>query len=186
MISAAAAADPPPYDRARAVGHYTGTLRELVQDFKFADRHAARVLLVRLMCEAGADLLAQADVVIPVPLSRRRLLTRRFNQAALLAQTVARAKGLPYAPLALIRTRATPRQVGLTRHERALNVRGAFAVPARLADEVSGRRVLLIDDVITTGATCGAAARALRRGGASGVDVLALALVTDRAMMEAA
>lgn len=185
MISAAAAADPPVFDRARAVGHYTGALRELIHDLKFSDRHAVRALLARLMAEAGAELLSGADVVVPVPLSRRRLLMRRFNQSALLAQTVALSTGVRYAPEMLVRTRATPRQVGLTRHERELNVRGAFAVPAAQKVRVNGLRVLLVDDVITTGATCGAAARALKRGGAGAVDVLAVALVTDRAMMEA-
>jgi ComF family protein len=179
MISAAAAADPPSYERARAVAHYTGVMRELVHDFKFSDWHAARKLLSRLMSEAGKTLIAEADVVVPVPLSRARLISRRFNQAALLAQDLSRSSGIVYEPLALIRTRATPRQVGLTRAERKLNVRGAFAVsPARVA-RIAGRRVLLVDDVITTGATCGSAARALMRAGAAQVDVLALALVTD-------
>jgi ComF family protein len=185
MISAAAAADPPDYARARAVGHYTGALRELIHDFKFSDRHAVRAMLARLMSDAGADLLAQAEVIVPVPLSRRRLLSRRFNQAALLAKTVARTAGLPYEPLALVRTRATPPQVGLTRNERKLNVRGVFAVPDRFRPRLAGKRVVLIDDVVTTGATCGAAARALMKAGAVSVDVLALALVTDKAMMEA-
>jgi ComF family protein len=185
MISAAAAADPPDYARARAVGHYSGVLRELIHDFKFSDRHAVRALLARLMSDAGAGLLAEAEVVVPVPLSRRRLLSRRFNQAALLAQTVARAAGLPFEPLALVRTRATPPQVGLTRNERKLNVRGVFAVPERFKARIAGRHVLLVDDVLTTGATCGAASRALLRAGAVSVDVLALALVTDKSMMEA-
>lgn len=185
MISAAAVADPPAFDRARAVGHHTGVLRELIHDLKFSDRHAVRALLSRMMTEAGAELLRDADVVVPVPLSRQRLLMRRFNQSALLAQTVARATSVRYEPELLVRVRATPRQVGLTRHERALNVRGAFAVPPAQKARVNGLRVLLVDDVITTGATCGAAARALKRAGAAAVDVLAVALVTDRAMMEA-
>lgn len=185
MISAAAAADPPSYERARAVAHYTGVMRELIQDFKFSDWHAAQGLLSRLMAEAGRELLDSVDLIVPVPLSRRRLIARRFNQAALLAQSLGRTSGLPYEPLALIRTRATPRQVGLTRTERKRNVRGAFAVPACQADRIAGRRVLLVDDVVTTGATCGSAARALKRAGAVQVDVLALALVTDHAVVAA-
>lgn len=179
MISAAAAADPPAYERARAVAHFTGVIRELVHDFKFSDWHVARKLLSRLMAEAGRELIADADVVVPVPLSRRRLISRRFNQAALLAQDLSRSSAMAYEPMAVVRTRATPSQVGLTRTARLLNVRGAFAVPSGQADRIAGRRVLLVDDVITTGATCGSAARALKRGGAARVDVLALALVTD-------
>lgn len=179
MISALAVAEPPSYDRARAVAHFSGVMRELVHELKYGDRLAARRLLVRLMLQAGSELINEADVVVPVPLSRRRLIARRFNQAALLAQDVARIRKLAYEPLVLLRTRATPQQVGLTRAERKLNVRGAFAVPPEQASRVAGRRVLLIDDVITTGATCGAAARALRRAGAMQIDVLALALVTD-------
>jgi ComF family protein len=179
MISAAAAADPPAYGRARAVAHYTGVMRELIHDFKFSDWHAARALLARLMAEAGKELIAEADVIVPVPLSRQRLIGRRFNQAALLAQSLGQASGVRYEPLALVRTRATPRQVGMTRAARQLNVRGAFAVAGKWADRIAGQRVLLVDDVITTGATCGAATRALLRGGAASVDVLALALVTD-------
>lgn len=185
MISAAAAAYPPPYARARAVAHYSGVMRELVHSFKFSDGHAVRSVLSRLMAEAGGALLADAEVVVPVPLSRRRLMARRFNQAAMLAQDVARGAALRYEPLALVRTRATPQQVGLTRAERALNVRGAFAVSPGRAGCIAGRRVLLVDDVITTGATCAAATRALLRGGAAGVDVLALALVTDQSIVAA-
>lgn len=179
MVSALAVAEPPDYDRARAAAHYSGVARDLVHDLKYADRHAVRGIVSRLMLQAGAELLREADVVVPVPLSRRRLISRRFNQAALLAQDIARAGGIAYEPLALVRTRATQQQVGLTRVERRLNVRGAFAVVPARAATVAGRRVLLVDDVITTGATCGAAARALRRAGAASVDVLALALVTD-------
>lgn len=183
MLSALAVAEPPDYDRARAVAHYGGEMRDLVHNFKFRDTHALRRLLVTFLLQAGQDLLSEADVIVPVPLSRRRLLSRRFNQSALLAQGVAAAQRLAYEPFALQRTRATPPQVGLTRAERRLNVRGAFAVPETQVSRLQGRRVLLIDDVITTGATCSAAARALRRGGAVHVDVLALALVTDFATL---
>ncbi|HYD15529.1 MAG TPA: phosphoribosyltransferase family protein, partial [Hyphomicrobium sp.] len=129
------------------------------------------------------ELMADAEVVVPVPLARRRLLQRRFNQAAILAQEVARLSHLGYEPLALERTRSTASQVGLTRDARRRNVAGAFIVPLRAAHRVQGRKILLVDDVITTGSTVGACARALRRAGAARVDVLALALVTDRGVI---
>lgn len=183
MISAAAATDPPPYDRARAVAAHAGAMRTLVHALKFHDRHDARRLLGRWLVEAGGDLVAGADMVVPVPLARRRLLVRRFNQAAVLAREVARLAGLPYEPLVLERTRATASQVGLTRGARRRNVAGAFAVPPRHAGRVQGANILLIDDVITTGSTVGACARALKRAGARRVDALALALVTDHAVI---
>lgn len=180
MISAAAAADPPPYDRARAVAAHAGAMRTLVHALKFHDRHDVRRLLGRWLVEAGRDLIAESEIVVPVPLARRRLLARRFNQAAILAREVSELAGLRYEPLLLERTRSTASQVGLSRGARQRNVAGAFAVPPRREARVSGRRILLLDDVITTGSTVGACARALRRAGAVRVDVLALALVTDR------
>jgi ComF family protein len=184
-ISALAAADPPPYDRARAVAAHAGSMRKLVHALKFHDRHDARRLLGKWLVEAGRDLVPDAELVIPVPLARRRLLMRRFNQAAILAREIARLTGLRYEPLLLVRTRATASQVGLSRGQRRRNVAGAFAVPQRFAARVKGRKILLIDDVITTGSTVAACARALRRAGAARVDVLALALVTDRALAPA-
>lgn len=185
MISAAAAADPPAYDRARAVAGHAGSMRTLVHALKFHDRHDVRRLLGRWLVEAGRELIADADIVVPVPLARRRLLARRFNQAAILAREVARLTGLGYEPLLLERTRATASQVGLSRGARRRNVAGAFIVPPRRKAAVAGRRILLVDDVITTGATAGACARALQRAGAAHVDVLALALVTDRGAIPA-
>jgi ComF family protein len=185
MISAAAAANPPPYDRARAVAAHAGAMRELVHALKFQDRHDVRRLFGRWLLETARDLLPGAEMVVPVPLARRRLLMRRFNQSAILARELARLTGLPYEPLLLERTRATASQVGLTRLQRRDNVAGAFAVPARLEEQVMGRHIILIDDVITTGSTVGACAAALRRRGAARIDVLALALVTDRAMIPA-
>lgn len=179
MISAAAAARPPPYARARAIAHYDGVMRSLVHGFKFGDRHEVRRLLGAWLYRTGGELLADAGVIVPVPLSRMRLLQRRFNQSALLAQEVARSSGLPVRTGGLRRIRATERQVGLTREQRRNNVRGAFEVPRRERPHIAGRRVLLIDDVITTGATAEACTRALLKAGASDVDVLAAALVSD-------
>lgn len=181
MISAAAAASPPPYDRARAVATFDGGMRELVHGLKFRDRQDARGLLGRWLAEAGKDLIRDTHAVVPVPLSRWRLASRGFNQAALLAQDFARRTGLAYEPMMLARIKRTASQVGLTRSERELNVARAFAVPQGELARLKGRNILLIDDVITTGATVGACAKALKRAGAQRVDVLALALVTDSA-----
>lgn len=183
MVSAAAAADPPDYERARAVARFDGVMRELVHDFKFRDRHDARRLFGRWLAEAGAALLAGADLVVPVPLTRARLATRRFNQAALLTQEVVRLTGRRYEPLALQRIKRTPSQVGLTREQRRENVAGAFAVAEADKPTLAGAKVVLIDDVITTGATARACARVLKRAGAARVDVLALAMVTDPAFL---
>lgn len=182
-VSAAAVADPPEYDRARAVARFDGVMRELVHDLKFRDRHEARALFGRWLAEAGRELIADADLLVPVPLTRRRLLARRFNQAAILAQEVGRHATARYAPLVLGRVRSRPPQVGLSRQQRRDNVAGVFAVPSEARDGIAGARIVLVDDVITTGATVRAAARALKKAGAARVDVLALAMVTDVAAL---
>jgi ComF family protein len=182
MLSAAAVAHPPAYGRARAVAHYNGAMRTLVHQLKYADRHDARTLLGRWLAEAGRELLPGIDVIVPVPLGRLRLLQRQFNQAALLAGELARQAGLPMQPLALRRVRSTRSQVGMTREQRRRNVAGAFRTPERHRGAVRDRNVLLLDDVVTTGATVEACARALKRAGAARVDVLALALVTSEAL----
>ena len=185
LISAAAAADPPVYGRARAVARFEGVMRTLIHDLKFHDRHDARRLFGRWLVEAGAELLADAELLVPVPLTRRRLLSRRFNQSALLAQEVARIAQIKVEPLALLRVRSTKAQVGLSRQQRRENVANAFAVAKHRKDAVTGKKVVLIDDVITTGATAAACARALKRAGAARVDVLALAMVTDASVVAA-
>jgi ComF family protein len=179
MLSAAAVAEPPDFDRARAVASFDGLMRELVHAFKFHDTHNARRLFGRWLAEAGAEILADADVLVPVPLSRWRLLTRRFNQAQLLAAETSRLVRTPVRPFALIRSRSTSHQVGLTRAQRLRNVAAVFHVPQSEMPEVSGKAIVLIDDVITTGATASAAATALKRSGARRVDVLALAIVSN-------
>lgn len=180
MISAAAAADPPVYDRARAVARFDGTMRRLVHDLKFHDRHEVVVMLARMMAHAGAELVDGADALVPVPLDRWRLLSRRFNQAGLLARELGRVTGVGYRPELLQRVRRTQPQTELTREQRRVNVTGAFKVPAAARQGVEGRAVVLVDDVITTGATANACARALKRAGARRVDVLALGIVSER------
>jgi ComF family protein len=180
LLSPAAIADPPVFARARAVCRFDGTARELVHRLKYGDRVELSLTLGRMMAQAGRELAADAGIVLPVPLHRTRLWRRRFNQAAALAQVVARETSLPLAAKALTRIRRTRQQVGLTRPQRAENLQGAFHVPAATRGLVEGRRVLLVDDVLTTGATVNAASRALLRAGASAVDVLTFArVVTD-------
>lgn len=179
IVSARALADPPEFDRARAVGRFAGVLRELVQGLKYSDElHGAR-LFGRLLAVAAADLLPGTDLIVAMPLARARLWRRRYNQAAVLADALSRRCRLAHDPLALERFRATATQVGLTRTERRKNVDGAFRVPARRARRIEGRNILLVDDVMTSGATAEAAARALKKAGAARVDVVVLGLVTD-------
>ncbi len=178
-VSAAAIASPPAYDRARAVAHHAGTMRRLVHQLKYLDRQDGRRLLGRWLVDAGRDLVPGCDLIVPVPLARWRLFTRRFNQSAILADEVTRLTGIASDPLALRRRRNTAPQVGLTEAQRRVNVAGAFEVGPAHAARIAGRAVLILDDVVTTGATVSACARALRRAGAARIDVLALALVAD-------
>lgn len=177
-VSSMALRHPPLYNRARAALAFDGIARDLIHAFKYADRHEAVPLFARWMSDAGGDLIAAADVIASVPLHPWRLLRRRFNQSAVLAGRLARAHGKPVV-LGLKRVRHTKQQVGLAFGERRANVEGAFRVAPRQAAAFAGKHVLLIDDVITTGATVEACAIALKEAGASAVDVLAVARVTD-------
>jgi ComF family protein len=129
------------------------------------------------MARAGRELLGQADALLPVPLHWRRLWARRFNQSATLARAIPDIAGVPVLHGALRRVRATPQQVGLSKTERADNVQGAFRVLAEERPQVAARRLVLIDDVLTSGATVDTCARALLRAGAAHVDVLVFARV---------
>nr|WP_027061792.1 ComF family protein [Mesorhizobium loti] len=177
FLSAEAIADPPPFERARAAVAYSGVARQMVQGLKYQDRTDLAPWMARWMVRAGADLIAEADVVVPVPLHWRRFFRRRFNQSAELARAVCELSGLSFAPSVMRRVKLTRQQVGLERQEREENVRAAFRVPAEAEIEIAGRRVLLIDDVYTTGATVRSATKALKRGGAAAVDVLTFARV---------
>ncbi|MEX6506416.1 ComF family protein [Jiella sp. M17.18] len=177
FLSAEAIADPPPFARLRAAVIYQGLAARLVTALKYGDRTDLVPLMAGWMSRAGGELLADADVVVPVPLHAGRLWRRRFNQAAELGRSVARQAHVDFAPLALIRVKPTQTQVGLGPRQRQENVRGAFRVPEQRRPEIRGRRVLLIDDVYTTGATVASATRALKRAGASDVDVLTFARV---------
>jgi ComF family protein len=181
-LSAAAIADPPVYDRARAAARYSSTMRDLIQGFKYGDRHEGVPLFARWMAGAGAELLADADVIVPVPLYRSRLWSRRFNQSAMLAQAVGAMTSVPVDCFLLARVKPTRAQVGLTAAQRRKNVAGAFRVTAANGT-LRGKRVVVIDDVITTGATAAACARVLKRAGAARVDILALARAVEPSAM---
>lgn len=170
-------AEPPPFARARSPFAYGGTARALVLAFKHGDRTDMAMAMARRMAPAAAALLQEAELILPVPLHRRRLWRRRYNQSALLAAALGRLAGRRVAMQLLLRRRATASQGGRSRSGRQRNVAGAFAVPPAAAARLEGRRVLLVDDVFTTGATVAEAARALRRAGAAAVDVAAFARV---------
>ncbi len=169
---------PPPWERGRAAMAYRGAGRALALALKRADRLEAAPLMARWMARAAGPLLEECEAVAPASAHWRRTLRRRFDPAAELARALARLGGKPYRPEWLRRLRATPSQGGLTAEERRANLVGAFAVPERFRAEIRGRRVLIVDDVSTTGATLGAAAQALTAAGAR-VDVLAFARVWD-------
>lgn len=176
-VSAAALAQAPAWDRARAAVAFDEASRGIVHSFKYQDRQEAGLLMARMMARAGRNLLQDAEVIVPVPLHRWRLWSRRFNQSAFLAQTLARTMARDYRPDILMRARATRTQVGLDEAARRRNVRGAFALGEGRAGAIAGRKILLVDDVRTTGATVEACAGVMRQAGAARVDVLTFALV---------
>src|SRR4051794_29590193 len=177
VLSMEAIADPPAYRRARAAVRYDDVARSLVHALKYGDRLDLAPVMGRWMANAGQELTRAANAIVPVPLHWRRQWARRFNQSALLAEIISHATGVPVAHAALKRVKATPQQVGLSQSERALNVQGAFRVPAESKGTIAGQKLVLVDDVLTSGATVDACARALLRAGAASVDVLVFARV---------
>lgn len=169
-------------ERTRSLYIYNAAGRALLAEFKYRQRigaglvlgdHLAAWLAQGLPALYGQPALA-CDLIVPVPLHKSRIRKRRFNQSALIARRVSLGLELPCVPQALARIRETPSQVGLSANQRQLNVRGAFAVPTAQQALLAGKRVLLIDDLMTTGATLAACARALRKGGAAVVYGLTL------------
>lgn len=170
-------AEPPPWGRARAALVYDGQSSRVVLSFKHADQPELAAALAPMMARAGGALLAGAALLVPVPLHRGRLLARRYNQSALLAQHLARLSGIPSLPDALRRTRATRKLGMLSAAARAEMVGGAIEVRPHRAAALAGRRVVLVDDVLTSGATARDCTRALFAAGVAGVDVLVAARV---------
>jgi ComF family protein len=181
ILSMEAIANPPAYGRARAAVRYDDVARTLIHAFKYSDRLDLAPMIGGWMLQAGRQLLGEADAIVPVPLHWRRLWTRRFNQSATLARAISEASSVPLLPTALERTRATPQQVGLSKSERATNVQGAFRVSPDVKAQIHGKRLVLVDDVLTSGATLDHCTRALLRSGATNVDVLVFARVVDAA-----
>jgi ComF family protein len=169
----------PAFRTARAVFRYGEGAKRLILPFKYGDRTDLARPLARQMARAGAALLARADLIVPVPAHWRRLVGRRYDQAAMLAQALGAIAGRPVVPDMLCRSRATPPLGDKRAMERALAVAGAFTVSHRGSARLAGRQVLLVDDVMTSGATVNACATALLAGGAAAVDVLAVARVSD-------
>jgi ComF family protein len=179
LLSMEAIANPPAYARARAAVRYDDVARTLVHALKYQDRTDLAPAMGRWMARAGQELLVDADVLVPVPLHWRRGWSRRYNQSGALARVIERQSGVKLAAQALARVRPTQQQVGLSRSQRASNVQGAFKVTPDRQSLIQGRRVVLIDDVLTSGATVDACARALLRAKAASVDVLVFARVVD-------
>jgi len=179
VLSAEAVANPPAFSRARAAVRYDEVARALVHSLKYGDRLDLAPTMGRWMAQTGRELTEGADGLVPVPLHWRRLWARRFNQAAALAAAISKVSGVPVVDDALKRMRATAQQVGLAKADRATNVQGAFQVPEEKHALVSDKRLVLIDDVLTSGATADACTRALLRAGARQVDVLTFARVVD-------
>lgn len=167
--------NPPPFTTARAVFRYEGESRRLITGYKYYDRTLATPMFARWLARAGAVQLAAADVVVPVPLHPWRLVRRRYNQSALLARELGRLCGKATLVDALKRTRHTTPQAGLTREQRLENVKDAFAVSPKRAAQLTAKSVVLVDDVLTTGATLNACTQALLDAGAREVYVLVLA-----------
>jgi ComF family protein len=172
LLSPQAMADPPVFARARAVCGYDDTARALVHRLKYGDRIELALTMGGMMALAGRELLADADLIVPVPLHRFRLWRRRFNQAAALADVLGKQAAKPVDMQALARVKRTRPQVGLSRNERQENLQGALRVGVDARPRIEGRRILLVDDVLTTGSTANASARALLRAGATAVDLI--------------
>jgi len=179
IASLEAQTNPPVFHRARCAVLFNEQARQLVHGLKYRDRQDFALPMARMMVRAGQELLNDADIIVPVPLHWRRLWSRRFNQSLQLAERIGQLAGRPLLFDGLTRTRATPQQVGLSSGQRKRNVAGAFSIFTRHKDNIRGRRIVLIDDVLTTGATANAASRAMFQAGATQVDVLVFAQVAE-------
>ncbi len=178
-VSATAVAMKPHFDHARSVAHYDSVMRDLIHGFKYYGQMESKKIFGYWLSMAGAEFLPQADLIIPVPLYRRKLFQRRFNQAAILADSLGQETGIETDHYILKRVKNTVQQVGLSAQQRKQNVAGAFKVAEGDKIALKGKKIVLIDDVFTTGSTANACARTLKRAGAVQVDLITLARVNE-------
>lgn len=176
-LCASCLADSPPYTSARSALKYAEVSREIILGFKHADKTHAVLAFVPWLKRAGMEMLKDADILVPVPLHFWRLLSRRYNQAGLMAYALSKETGAVVIPDLLIRTRATPSQGHLNARQRLRNVKRAFALKKSYASVVKDKKIVLIDDVYTTGATVKECAKVLLKAGAKEVHILTLARV---------
>ncbi len=175
-------ADPPPYNKARAVFIYNEHSAKLVTDFKYGDKLQGYKHFGRWMEERGSELLEKCDMLVPVPLHRRRFFDRRYNQSALLCHAIRRFSGVKVIPDMLIRRKNTVPQTTLPKQTRQKNVANAFILNKRYSNNrysPKGKSITIVDDVMTTGATIKACAKILKRAGASNVFVLTLGMTPN-------
>ena len=175
ILSAEAIANPPPFDRLRSAAFHDEPVRQLVHGLKYRDRTDLAPMMAGWMLRASDGMVERCDAILPVPLHRSRMFSRKFNQAAELARHLAQQSGKALLPATLLRIKRTRPQVGLGARAREENVRGVFAIATARDNDVFGKRLVLVDDVYTTGATVAAAARVLRKAGAADITVLTFA-----------
>jgi len=176
-LSAEAIADPPPFERARSAVIYNDVARAIVSRLKYGDRPELARFCARLMAGAGAELWEGSPVLVPVPLHPLRQIGRRYNQSAELARKLGHFAGLKVEPTLVRRVKRTRQQVGLSAEQRVRNVAGAFAAHPESLARNGVRRVVIVDDVITTGSTIKAMTRALKKAGIAEVDMISFARV---------
>lgn len=169
-------ADPPKYKAARAVFSYDDASSKLITNFKYYDSTASGLHFAKWMLRAGKGFIDEADIIVPVPLHKIRLLSRRYNQSALLCNSLSEVTAKKVCNKLLIRHKNTKPQAGLSFNMRVNNVKSAFKVNNKFQDEITGKNILLVDDVMTTGSTINSCTKVLLKAGAKNVFVLTIAM----------